>query len=98
VQVLADLPGANRGRWITGTSAVGDLVGTRPVQATAATPTDFHLGQSGRAPQLVDRKVALRSRGDAALRTLIEQTYTEGERMGLAVWGMDNAGPYQAIP
>jgi len=29
---------------------------------------------------------------------LIEQAYTEGERMGLAVWGMDEAGPYQAIP
>ena len=29
---------------------------------------------------------------------MIEQAYTEGERMGLAVWGMDEAGPYQAIP
>jgi len=29
---------------------------------------------------------------------LIEQAYTEGERMGLAVWGMDESGPYQAIP
>jgi hypothetical protein len=29
---------------------------------------------------------------------LIEQAYTQGERMGLAVWGMDEAGPYQAIP
>jgi hypothetical protein len=29
---------------------------------------------------------------------LIEQAYTDGERMGLAVWGMDEAGPYQAIP
>src|SRR6266542_2844440 len=31
-------------------------------------------------------------------KRLIEQAYTEGERMGLAVWGMDEAGPYQAIP
>jgi len=29
---------------------------------------------------------------------LIEQAYTQGERMRLAVWGMDEAGPYQAIP
>jgi len=29
---------------------------------------------------------------------LIEQAYTQGERLGLAVWGMDEAGPYQAIP
>jgi hypothetical protein len=29
---------------------------------------------------------------------LIEQAYTQGERMGLAVWAMDEAGPYQAIP
>ena len=29
---------------------------------------------------------------------MIEQAYTQGERMGLAVWGMDEAGPYQAIP
>jgi hypothetical protein len=29
---------------------------------------------------------------------LIEQAYTVGERMGLAVCGMDEAGPYQAIP
>ena len=29
---------------------------------------------------------------------MIEQAYTEGERRGLAVWGMDEAGPYQAIP
>jgi hypothetical protein len=31
-------------------------------------------------------------------KRLIEQAYTEGQRMGLAVWGMDEAGPYQAIP
>ena len=29
---------------------------------------------------------------------MIEHAYTEGQRMGLAVWGMDEAGPYQAIP
>jgi hypothetical protein len=29
---------------------------------------------------------------------LIEQAYTQGKRMGLAVWAMDEAGPYQAIP
>jgi hypothetical protein len=31
-------------------------------------------------------------------KSLIEQAVTQGERMGLAVWGMDEAGPYQAIP
>ena len=34
----------------------------------------------------------------APKKVLIEQAYTEGERLGLAVWGMDEAGPYQAIP
>jgi len=34
----------------------------------------------------------------AAKKALIEQAYTEGPRLGLAVWGMDEAGPYQAIP
>ena len=29
---------------------------------------------------------------------MIEQAYTQGERMGLAVWGTDESGPYQAIP
>jgi transposase len=31
-------------------------------------------------------------------KALIEQAYTEAPRLGLAVWGMDEAGPYQAIP
>src|SRR6266851_619116 len=34
----------------------------------------------------------------AAKKALIEQAYTEGSQLGLAVWGMDEAGPYQAIP
>ncbi len=34
----------------------------------------------------------------APKKVLIEQAYTEAERLGLAVWGMDEAGPYQAIP
>ena len=29
---------------------------------------------------------------------MIEQAYQEAPRLGLAVWGMDEAGPYQAIP
>ena len=29
---------------------------------------------------------------------MIEAAYTEGERLGLAVWGQDEAGPYQTIP
>lgn len=33
-----------------------------------------------------------------AKKALIEQAYTEGPALGLAVWGMDEAGPYQAIP
>jgi hypothetical protein len=34
----------------------------------------------------------------ARFKSLIEQAYTQGERLGLAVWGLDEAGPYQAIP
>ena len=33
-----------------------------------------------------------------AKKALIEQAYTQAPRLGLAVWGMDEAGPYQAIP
>jgi len=33
-----------------------------------------------------------------AKKALIEQAYTEAARFGLAVWGVDEAGPYQAIP
>jgi hypothetical protein len=29
---------------------------------------------------------------------LIEAAYTLGERLGLAVWGMDEAGPFQTMP
>jgi hypothetical protein len=29
---------------------------------------------------------------------VIEAAYTEGERLGLAVWGQDEAGPYQTVP
>src|SRR3979411_3147204 len=39
-----------------------------------------------------------RSTTQTRAQSLIEQAYTQGERMGLAVWGMDEAGPYQAIP
>jgi len=31
-------------------------------------------------------------------KKLIEQAYQEGERLGLAVWNQDEAGPYQTIP
>src|SRR5712691_143154 len=33
-----------------------------------------------------------------AKKALIEQAYTDASALGLAVWGMDEAGPYQAIP
>lgn len=33
-----------------------------------------------------------------AKKHLIEHAYREGERLGLAVWVQDEAGPYQAIP
>ena len=33
-----------------------------------------------------------------AKKALIEQAYTDAPALGLAVWGMDEAGPYQAIP
>jgi transposase len=33
-----------------------------------------------------------------AKKVLIEQAYTQAQQLGLAVWGMDEAGPYQAIP
>jgi len=31
-------------------------------------------------------------------KKLIEAAYTQGERLGLAVWGEDEAGPFQTIP
>jgi hypothetical protein len=31
-------------------------------------------------------------------KKLIERAYTEGERLGLAVWGQDEAGPFQTAP
>ncbi len=34
----------------------------------------------------------------APKKGLIEQAYTQAPALGLAVWGMDEAGPYQAIP
>ncbi len=33
-----------------------------------------------------------------AKKALLEQAYTAAARFGLAVWGMDEAGPYQAVP
>ena len=32
------------------------------------------------------------------LKNLIERAYLEGERMGISVWGVDQAGPFQTIP
>jgi hypothetical protein len=29
---------------------------------------------------------------------LIEAAYTEGEGLGLAIWGQDEAGPFQTVP
>jgi hypothetical protein len=29
---------------------------------------------------------------------LIARAYTEGERLGFAVWGLDQAGPFQTMP
>ena len=29
---------------------------------------------------------------------MIERAYTQGERLGLAVWGQDEAGPFQTTP
>jgi hypothetical protein len=31
------------------------------------------------------------------LKNLIERAYREGEKMGIAVWGLDQAGPFQTI-
>src|SRR5688500_17641090 len=31
-------------------------------------------------------------------KKLIEAAYTQGERLGLAVWGEDEAGPFQTTP
>jgi transposase len=33
-----------------------------------------------------------------AQKKLIEAAYTQGERLGLAVWGADEAGPFQTVP
>jgi hypothetical protein len=49
-------------------------------------------------PQTQTRRGQSPGSGRQREKSLIEQAYTEGERMGLAVWGMDEAGPYQAIP
>jgi hypothetical protein len=32
------------------------------------------------------------------LKNLIERAYREGEKMGISVWGVDQAGPFQTIP
>ena len=32
------------------------------------------------------------------LKNLIERAYREGEKMGLSVWGLDQAGPFRTIP
>jgi hypothetical protein len=32
------------------------------------------------------------------LKNLIERAYREGEKMGISVWGLDQAGPFQTIP
>src|SRR5205823_629440 len=49
-------------------------------------------------PQAQARRSHRLRPGHQREKSLIEQAYTQGERMGLAVWGMDEAGPYQAIP
>ncbi|MDP9352784.1 MAG: hypothetical protein M3P51_14770 [Chloroflexota bacterium] len=36
--------------------------------------------------------------GRRAQKNLIERAYRIGERLGLAVWAEDEAGPYQAVP
>lgn len=35
---------------------------------------------------------------DAGQKKLIETAYREGEKMGLAMWVEDEAGPYQTVP
>src|SRR5437667_4647820 len=67
----------------TGTDTMGDLVGTRATLAIAATPTDSRVGQSRRTPELVDRDLAVRARGDAALHTL-ERVLVEHGRISPA--------------
>jgi hypothetical protein len=32
------------------------------------------------------------------LKNLIERAYREAEMMGISVWGLDQAGPFQTIP
>jgi hypothetical protein len=32
------------------------------------------------------------------LKNLIERAYREGEKMGISVWGVDQAGPFQTMP
>jgi hypothetical protein len=52
----------------------------------------------GRYPQAQGRRGQSPRSGRQREKRLIEQAYTEGERSGLVVWAMDEAGPYQAIP
>ena len=32
------------------------------------------------------------------LKNLIERAYREGEKIGISVWGVDQAGPFQTMP
>jgi hypothetical protein len=38
------------------------------------------------------------TRPDAEANNLIERAYRAGEKMGISVWGLDQAGPFQTMP
>jgi len=50
----------------TAGGTLGDMAGTRTARSFAAVANDAHLGQSRRTPELGDRALAARPRGDAA--------------------------------
>ncbi|WP_448192689.1 transposase [Azospirillum sp. sgz301742] len=62
----------------------------------AARPQLVHQ-RPGAAQTQVRHRRGERSRRRAE-KKLIEAAYTQGERLGLTVWGADEAGPFQTIP
>src|SRR4051812_27391962 len=89
-------PAARPGRPAAG-ERLHHLAGlTRSRTDVAARPQLVRHG-SGAAQAQVGNGHGDRSR-HRTQKKLIEAAYTQGERLGLAVWGEDEAGPFQTIP
>src|SRR5262245_61549521 len=83
--------------WLAEDQHVHHLGGAARCRDHLATRPDL-VRDRGRYPQAQAWRGQGPRRGRQPEKRLIEQAYTEGERLGLAVWGMDEAGQYQAIP